>query len=263
MMTILLPMAGGSDHFDAKLYPYPIPLVELGGVPMVERVVANLRSIGGDFRFVFVVRADDCKRFHLDSTLMLIAPGSRVIQLKGETKGALCSALLAIADLDQDQSLIIANSDQIFEGSLPGAVRELVESDADAGCLCFDSVHPRWSYVRIVDGRVVEAAEKKPISRHAIAGFYYFRSGARFVRGAMRSILNDVSIDGRYYVAPVFNEIILEGGTVKAVAIPNETYHSLYTPQRVDEYAARVLAPADNAKREVGKDGRIPGSPRA
>lgn len=239
MINVLLPMAGSSDYFDRRLYPYPLPLIEVSGRPMIERVIDNLSEIGDECRFLFVVKGEDCRRFHLDSTLMLLAPrGSEVIQLQGETKGALCSSLIAISHIDNDQPLVIANSDQLFDGVLSSAISELMESGCDAGCLCFNSVHPRWSYVRLANGRVVEASEKKPISKNAIAGFYYFRTGSMFVRAAMQTIVNDVSVDGRYYIAPVFNEIVLEGGEIRPILIPQEKYHSFYTPQRIDEYKA-------------------------
>ncbi len=42
----------------------------------------------------------------------------------------------------------------------------------------FESLHPRWSFVRRGgNGLVSEAAEKRVISRDAIAGFYYYRTG--------------------------------------------------------------------------------------
>lgn len=237
MINVLLPMAGGSANFDPKLFPYPSPLTEISGKPMIEHVVENLSEIGDECRFTFVVKSEDCRRFHLDNILMLLAPkDSQVIKLEGDTKGALCSALMAISNISDDAPLIIANSDQLFDGVLQKAVEELRQSGADAGCLCFNSVHPRWSYVRIKDGFVIEAAEKKPISRNAIAGFYYFRDGRKFVQSGMRTILNDVSVDGRYYIAPVFNEIMLKGGKIHPIVISNDAYHSFYTPQRIDEY---------------------------
>ena len=54
-------------------------------------------------------------------------------------------------------------------------------------------------------------AEKQPISRNATAGLYYFRRGVDFVRGAERMLFKNASFSGEFYVAPVYNELILAG----------------------------------------------------
>ena len=44
-----------------------------------------------------------------------------------------------------------------------------VISSCDAGVITFESVHPRWSYVRLdSENRVTETAEKRPISNSRI-----------------------------------------------------------------------------------------------
>jgi NDP-sugar pyrophosphorylase family protein len=237
MINVLLPMAGASALFDPQLYPYPLPLTELLGRPMVEHVVDNLSTLGDDVRFIFVVRSEDCRRFHLDQTLMLLAPGRcEIVRLHADTQGAMCSALMAVEHIDNPDPLVICNVDQLFEGPLRERFDALRRSDCDAGCLTFDAVHPRWSFVRKEDGAVVEASEKRPISRDAIAGFYYFAQGSRFVRAAKRTIMNQAAVNGRYYVAPVFNELILDGDSVAALPVPEGGYYSFYTPQRIEDF---------------------------
>lgn len=246
MINVLLPMAGGSAMFDPQLYPYPLPLTELMGKPMIEHVVANLATLDDDVRFIFVVKSDDCRRFHLDHTLTLLAPGRcEIVRLIANTQGAMCSALMAISHINNDDPLVISNSDQLIEPCLRELFAELRASNCAGGCLTFDAVHPRWSYVRLENGQVVEAAEKKPLSRHAIAGFYYFARGSRFVEAASRAILNQSCLNGQYYVAPVFNELILDGDVVMTVAIPQGCYSSFYTPHRIEEYERQAVRMQD------------------
>jgi len=237
MINVLLPMAGASALFDPQLYPYPLPLTELLGKPMIEHVLANLSTLAEDLRFVFVVRGDDCRRFHLDQTLSLLVPQRcEIVRLHADTQGAMCSALMAVDHIDNEDPLVICNVDQLIAGDLHERFAALRATQCDAGCLTFDAVHPRWSYVRLEQGQVVEATEKRPVSRHAIAGFYYFAQGSRFVRAAKRTIMNQASVNGRYYVAPVFNELILDGDAVSALPLPEGGYHSFYTPQRIEEF---------------------------
>jgi len=83
---------------------------------------------------------------------------------------------------------------------------------------------------------VTEAAEKRVLSRRAIAGFYYFRRGRDFVAAAQSSIMNSTSYEGPFYLSPTLNEVILKGSRVQYYDIPESKYHSLYSPSRVEAY---------------------------
>ena len=99
------------------------------------------------------------------------------------------------------------------------------------------AVHPRWSYVRCdEDGLVVEAAEKRPISRLATAGAYWYRRGSDFVEAVMAMIRKDASVEGRFYVCPAFNELILRGLRIGTRHIDRAQYFSLATPRSVATY---------------------------
>jgi len=239
-MNVLLPMAGKNKYFPEHQYAYPMALIEIGQLTVIERVLNNLKTIGSSVFFTFVVSRADCRRFHLDRSLEIITDRCcRIIRLDHETQGAACSALMGISQISGDSPLIIANSDQIFDDPLSDLVSSF--ADADAGVPTFESVHPRWSYVRSnADGMVFEAAEKSPISREAVAGLYYFRRGQDFVESAMRSIKKRASIDGQFYISPALNEMILMGRTVRAVKLGSGRYHTLYSPKKVEEYERRL-----------------------
>lgn len=242
MINIIIPMAGLSPLAKELEYPYPSPLVEIQGVPLIQYVINNLCEIGKDITFTVILRDEDCSRFHLDSTVKLLTANKvNVVRLQRDTAGALCSILMAIKHFDNDQELIIANSDQIFDESvLASFMKTIGAGSPDAACPVFDSVHPRWSYLRISDGKVMEAVEKNPVSRHAVAGLYYFRSGKQFSNLAKRVILNGRETDGKYFTSAVLNEYILDGLYVLPIEIRNETYSSLFTAQRVHDFELRL-----------------------
>ena len=60
--------------------------------------------------------------------------------------------------------------------------------------------------------------------------------GSDFVDRGMISIKNGSSVDGKYFISPVFNEYVLLGGKVGCYAVPNEQYHTFYSPQKIEEY---------------------------
>lgn len=237
MFNFLIPLGTSSQFFESSEYPYPKPLVEISGKPMIQHVIENLSRIREEKRFIFILREEDCTRHHLDSTVRLLAGEDVVIiKLQRETKGAACSALLAIDLIANEQPLVIANGDQLFDIDLDKYIARFREDKIDAGCLCFESVHPRWSYVRLEKENIVEAAEKRPLSRQAIAGFYYFAKGLDFVEAAKQMIRKDASVNGQFYIAPVLNELVLKSRRLRAYAVPNEAYHTFYSPQKIEEY---------------------------
>jgi hypothetical protein len=82
----------------------------------------------------------------------------------------------------------------------------------------------------------MEAVEKKPISRNAIAGMYYFSQGSSFVENSMQAIIKRRSHDGMYYTSAVLNELILKGKNLLTYKIETDEYHSFYSPEKIKEF---------------------------
>ena len=111
----------------------------------------------------------------------------------------------------------------------------------DAAVVTFESLHPRWSFVQVgPDGFVCEAAEKRVISRNAIAGFYYYRTGKLFLDAALRTLEYEAGVDGAYFISQTLNNLVLEGRKIACEKIDAGSYHSFYSPQKVQEYERHV-----------------------
>jgi dTDP-glucose pyrophosphorylase len=237
-MNLVIPIASNSKFFSIEEYGYPKPLIEIMGKPMIQHVIENLTQSTQFKKIIFIVKQDECDKYHLDNTLNLLSPiKPEIIKLRSDTQGALCSVLLAVEDINNVEPLVIANADQIFDGGIGEQLKQFATSNLDAACLTFNSVHPRWSYVRLShQNLVVETAEKRPISKHAIAGLYMYKKGSDFVKYGMDSIKHGSSVDGKYFISPVFNEFVLANKNVGYFEITNEKYHTFYSPQKIEEY---------------------------
>jgi dTDP-glucose pyrophosphorylase len=237
-MRLIVLMAGDSGAFAEAGHAYPKNLVEVAGLPLVEHVVGNLRDvIDVAERAVFLLSGDEDRRHHTGDVIRLLAPGAEVIALQQPAQGAACTALHAIEHIDRDEPLLVANGDQVVDADVLEIVRGFEASDLDGGVVTFEAVHPRWSYVRCdATGMVVEAAEKRPISRLATAGMYWFRRGGDFVDGVMSMIRKDASVDGRFYVCPVYNELVLRQLPVGTHHIDRAQYFSMASPKGVETF---------------------------
>jgi dTDP-glucose pyrophosphorylase len=235
MINILIPLAGPHQFFSESKYIYPKPLIEIQGKTMIEHVIENFKSIK-EKNFIFILNNEDCKKHHLDNVLNLLTKDRcQIIKINGETKGAACSALMAIEHINNTSPLIITNADQLFEDELETLITQF--KDADAGVISFNSVHPRWSYAKLdKKENIIETSEKRPISNHAIAGFFYFKEGRSFIKSAMRMIEKDANFRGNFYISPTLNEMVLENKKLRIVSVDNKRYHTFYTPKKIDDY---------------------------
>lgn len=232
MKTLVL-LAGNSEEFHNEGYKYPKYLVEIEGKPLVEHVINKLKSFSSDF--IFIINSSDAHKWHFDSVLKLLCPNSRIIISDGKTKGAACTALYAIDHINDDNELMIANGDQILNVDWQNALSELRKNDG--GTVIFESVHPRWSYVALNEKRkIVQAEEKRPISKHATAGVYYFKKGKYFVEGASNMLRKGAHVNDTYYICPVFNELILKNFELGVFEVARSNYHSLANVDGVKEY---------------------------
>jgi NDP-sugar pyrophosphorylase family protein len=238
----LVPMAAEDDLFPRSEYHFPKLLIEIDGVPMVERFIRSITAADPSAEFVFVLRGEHCRTYGLDLVVKEASDGRCVIfKVEKSTAGAVCTALLAVDVIDNDEPLVICNGDQIIEEGIGQSLACFAEQKVDAGVVIFPSIHPRWSYARLDErGCLTEAAEKRVISRTAIAGFYYFASGRSFVEAAKAAIVSGRSVNGVYYVSLVLNELVLKGLTIGAYEIATESYQSLYSPQRLENYERQV-----------------------
>ena len=235
MINIVLPMAG-IKPFSEEMFLYPLPLIDIKSKPLIQYVLENLNTIEEEKRFIFILSEADCNKYHIDNTLKQLVNNASFVYLKNKTRGAVCSVLMGIDEIPAEEELLILNSDQVIELDYNAVLHSFRQHQADGGLITFESVHPRWSYARIEEGLVVETAEKNPISKNAIAGFYYFKNGQLFIDNAFQTILHEASYEGNFYTSSVFNEMVLSNKKILPFAINSKQYHSFYSPQKLKEF---------------------------
>jgi HAD superfamily hydrolase (TIGR01509 family) len=230
-MNVLIPMAGAGSRFEKAGYTFPKPLIEVNGKPMIQVVVENLNI---DAKHIFIVQKEHYEKYNLKYLLNLITENNcEIVQVDGMTEGAACTTLLAKELINNDEPLVMANSDQFVEWDSNEFMYSMTADNVDAGILTFNSTHPKWSFAKLnEDGFVSEVAEKKPISDIATVGVYYWNKGSDYVKYAGQMISKDVRVNNEFYVCPVFNEAIQDDKKVKI--FPIEKMWGLGTPEDLD-----------------------------
>lgn len=233
-MNVLILAAG--QVVRGSVTTYPSFLMEVGGKTLIE-ITYDACARLAPARCLFALHGQDIDGFQVDAVVGLLGPNATAIRVAHDTQGAGCTALLAIDHIDNDDELVIANITDFVDADWAEIVAAFRDSGADAGTVVFDSLHPRYSFVRLDDdGNIVEAAEKRPISRNATAGLYWFRRGADFVRAAKAMIRKDAHFGGKFFIAPTLNELILEQKLVRPYVIPQDRYYPLKTPELVEKF---------------------------
>lgn len=229
----ILMLAGGQSDSNSDDGSYPLCLAEINGAPMIQHLMRACADIGIN-RFIAAFRKSDIDEFHLDCIVRVLSPSAVVVSAENDTRGAACTALLAIGCINNDEELLIVNGNELIEADYISVLTSFRQRELDAGTVTFSSIHPRYSYVRLSeDELVIEAAEKRPISRHATAGFYWFARGRDFVRSAQAMIRKDASVNGSFYICPVLNEMVLEQSRIGVFQIDVSQYRPLKTSRQI------------------------------
>ena len=236
-MNVLILAAGNSAAANAD--GYPLCLSEVMGKPLIQVMLEKWQGL--EVHFFIMFNGADVQKYHLNQVVEQVSPQAQVISIHSATAGAVCTSLMAIDQINNAEPLVILNGDEILDVDYAKALQFFSDQQLDAGVVIFDTVHPRYSYVRLDEnGLVVEAAEKNPISRNATVGFYWYKKGSNFVQAAMSSIKKQALLDPPYFVCPVFNELVLGGQKIGAFRIDKAAYKPLKTKQQLMEFQASM-----------------------
>ena len=195
-------------------------------------VVENLNI---QANYIFLVQKEHYDKYNLKYLLNLIAPNCQIVQVDGVTQGAACTTLLAKEFINNDNPLVMANSDQYVEWNSNNVMYSFQADEIDGGILTFKATHPKWSYAKLDDnGFVSEVAEKKPISDNATVGIYYWKRGSDYVKYAEQMIEKNIRTNGEFYVCPVFNEAISDNKKIRIKQI--EKMWGIGTPEDLNYF---------------------------
>lgn len=243
MLNIVIPMAGLGSRFAKAGYTFPKPLIPIHGMPMIRVVINNLRPEQAH-RFIFICQKAHVAAHGLKDKLAKWAPGSVLVEIDGLSQGAACTVLAASALINNDQPLMIANSDQYVDIDINAYLDSSESAGLDGLIMTMNADDPKWSFVALDrNGDVSRVVEKEVISNEATVGVYNFRQGRYFVEAANAMIAQGERVNGEYYVAPAYNQLIAAGQRIGIYNIGGlgTGMHGLGTPEDLDAFLAGLV----------------------
>lgn len=239
MLNIVIPMAGRGSRFAQAGYTMPKPLIDIYGHPMIEYVTENIRP-KREHRFIYICQQEHLEKFDLRRTLERMVPGCAVVTVDHITEGAACTVLLAEKYINNGDELMIANSDQFVDTDIDTYLAAM--EGYDGLIMTMPASDPKWSYIRYDEqGLVTLVREKEVISNQATVGIYNYKRGSDFVRYAHQMMEKNIRVNGEFYVAPVYNEMI-EAGKRLAFRDVGEKMYGLGTPEDLNMFVKLPLS---------------------
>ena len=134
--------------------------------------------------------------------------------------------------IDDDEPIYIFNIDTFRYGF---EKPDWVES-VDGYLEVFEGEGDHWSFIAVDDDdRVIKTTEKQRISNLCSDGLYYFKSKQQYLSLFQQAIAQQLTVNNEYYIAPMYNLLIAQGGRVGYVKITEDDIDFCGTP---DEYQA-------------------------
>jgi NDP-sugar pyrophosphorylase family protein len=268
-MQIVIPMSGFGERFRRAGYQVPKPLIEVDGKPIIAHVVDLFPD---ESRFVFI-----CNREHLDNDafgmrkiLEDICPTGQIVGIDPHKLGPVYAVSQAYDALDPDEPTIVNYCDFTCFWDYADFKSFVEETGCDGAIPSYRGFHPHslgstfYAYVRERDGWVLDIQEKQPftdqpMNEFASSGTYYFASGRMAREYFDRTMAEQLTVSGEYYVSLVYKPMLDDG---KSVAVYDLQHFMQWgTPGDLEEYNAwseafRILC--DKRRRQpAAHDGTI------
>ena len=225
-------MAGLGSRFPN--HSDPKPLINVFGKPMIQAAIDSMAIKGN---LIFIVRSQHIDQYKIDEKLKAIYD-CQIISVDQLTEGPASTALLAEHLIDNDDSLIIANCDQIMHWDSKAFKSYCENYPHDGFVVTYFANTNKNSYAKLnTSGFITEIREKEIISNVSLNGIHFWKRGSDFVSSAKEMILaNDRAPNNEFYIGPTYNYMVNKNLKVGIYHIPNQQHWAIGTEDDLEIY---------------------------
>ena len=238
MINVVIPMAGDGSRFQNSKWKTLKPFIKWNNRTMIEYVMDNL-NYKKSARFILILRKEHYQEYLGELELLQKKYNVTFITIDNKTEGPLCSILFARDLINNEEPLLIANSDQVADCSVDEFIDECLGRGLDGSLLTFYETEksPRWSFVKTDDqGLVQEVKAKVPFSSQGVVGWYFYTKGRDFVDAAIDLIIHNDRANNEFFQCPTYNYSIRRGKRFGTFMIQEEQMHGTGTPEDLQKY---------------------------
>lgn len=235
-MQIIIPASGLGTRFSNAGFVNPKPFINVFGMPMIERVIENL---GRDNEFILLFRKDHKKYVHDWLYLQPKIKNIQIVWIDETTRGAAETVLMSKDWVRRYEPVVVANSDQLLKGFSLVEFHNSFKFDDVGGIVTFTPKphDPKWSYVKVENGCVIEVVEKRVISNIATLGIYGWSDSFYLFDSIEMMMRKDIRTNNEYYLAPSYNELIgVCDGKIRTFHVDIKSAIGLGTPEDLNTY---------------------------
>jgi RpiB/LacA/LacB family sugar-phosphate isomerase len=241
MHYLIIPLAGRGSRFLAEGFTLPKQMLPVQELTTFDYSMNSINL--SDFEIIVVMRQEQVDNGLLDFVKMRVSKSIRFIVIEEQTRGSVETVLRAENFIDMNSPMTIFTMDVAFSEKYTA---KTFSTAVDGGVLTFKSNSPNYSYAKVESDKVIETAEKLPISENALVGIYYFAKAFDFFSCAREMLDEEDVTQGEFYIAPLYNYLVKRGQKVSYS--PVKTFYVFGTPEEY-RFFSQTIARSLNLKR--------------
>jgi len=242
-LTIVITMAGAGNRFKDAGYTMPKYEIPAHGKTLFEWAFSSLTGFfEHSEQIIFIILKENNAVPFIKAVMKKYeeeCPHWDILAIDEITDGQATTVYLAKNKWKKENGLLIYNIDTFVE---PG-IMTFQQIHGDGFIPCFGGDGDHWSFVKLDDtGKALEVREKERISNNCTVGAYYFKNCALYEQVYLDYYVNNsrkINLKEKY-VAPLYNQLIKQGGEVYISAIPADAVHVLGTPEELSKFTVAI-----------------------
>jgi len=243
-LNVVITMAGRGSRFYEAGYKVPKYEIMAHDRSLFEWSMLSLKNfLTENTRVIFIcLEENKSSDFVLRQTKALGLTDVHIVEIKEVTDGQATTAYLSQELWNPEWPLLIYNIDTYVK---PHALKPSdIRPGSDGWVPCFQVPGEHWSFVKLGDdGWAVDLAEKQRISDYASIGLYWFSHAGRYVDLYDRFFRDRKNlVRGEKYIAPLYRQLLTEGGKVSITDLHPTDVHVLGTPPELERFLALPTA---------------------